>query len=99
MKGHKFSLDCRKELDEMFIQDAMVHIERMNETGFWIGIDSPGMPRLHINTGCHEDTWFFNIEEDRIGGRFLTVERRASLQVRTGKEKARNRQSGTGRKW
>jgi hypothetical protein len=75
LKQHDFGLDHRDELDEVFVRNAFVHIERMNETGYWIGIDSPGRPHLMINTGVHGGKWFFNVEEDKIGGKYFNVER------------------------
>ncbi len=74
-REHKF--DCPDgELDEVFIPNAFVHIERMDDTAFWIGIEGAGLPMLHLNTGVHRGVWFFNIEEDKAeAGRFLTVRR------------------------
>lgn len=71
----KFTLDFRGEFDELFIRGADIHIERMNETGFWIGIDLPDGEQIMINTGVHQGVWYFNVEEDKAGGRFLSVQR------------------------
>lgn len=76
-KHHKFT-EALGEFDEVWIRDAFVHIERMNDTGFWIGIDPPkssGLPRIMLNTGVHKGVWFFNLQEDSIGGKSLTVQR------------------------
>ena len=54
-KHHDFHLDrIEGEFDELWVGSANVHIGRMNETGFWIGIDPPessGLPRIMLNTG------------------------------------------------
>ncbi len=76
MKRHKFTLDHRKEFDEVFVQNATVHVERMDEKCYWIGINAPGLPMLMINTGVEQGKWFFTIEEDEAKGRFLRVERK-----------------------
>ena len=75
LKKHKFGMDEEGEFDEVFLSKASVHVERMNETGYWIGIDAPGFPSLMVNTGVYRGVWFFNIEEDEIGGRSLQVQR------------------------
>lgn len=74
-RHHEFGLDHREEFDEVFVPNAFVHIERMNETGYWIGINAPGLPSLMINTGVHRGVWFFNVEEDAIGGQSFSVTR------------------------
>lgn len=66
-KLHQFSLDKDGELDEVFIKNAFVHIERMNDRGYWIGIyppDKSGLPKLMVNTGVHFGEWFFGLYED-----------------------------------
>ena len=75
LKQHEFHMACG-ELDEVFICNASVHIERMDTTAFWIGIEADGLPPLMLNTGVHRGTWFFNVEEDcEQGGAFLQVQR------------------------
>src|ERR1700689_5198421 len=68
---HKMHLDrIDNEFDEVWIANCDVHIERMNETGFWIGIDPPnrsGLPGIMLNTGLYKGEWFFNIYEDCLG--------------------------------
>lgn len=68
-------LDDKGEFDEAFIREASVHIERMAETAFWIGIDLPDGTSLMINTGVDHGQWFFNVEEDREAGRSYSVSR------------------------
>lgn len=76
MSDIKFSLDHRGEFDEVFLRNAAVHIERMNETGFWIGIDLPDGRRVSVNTGIESGNWFFNVEEDKLnGGKFHSINR------------------------
>lgn len=60
---HEFSCPDG-ELDEVFIANAFVHIERMGDTAFWIGIEGENKPMLHLNTGVHRGQWYFNIEVD-----------------------------------
>ena len=75
-----FATDCRdgrREFDETFLKDATVHIERMDECCFFIGIDAKGLPPLKLFTGIQEGQWFFNINEDRIDGEFISVRRKA----------------------
>jgi len=67
------SLDGSGEFDETWLCDAYVHIERMNETGFWIGIKTRTGVLVTINTGVHKGEWYFNVEED--GGKHYTVRR------------------------
>ena len=75
MKRHKYGLDHRKEFDEVFIKNAHVHIERMHETCYWIGISTKDFPDLMINTGVEKGMWFFNIEEDSLKGKSFQVQR------------------------
>lgn len=64
------------EFDETWFRSCHVHIERMNETGFWIGFDMPGDVRVMLNTGVHKGVWFFNLEEDKVGDhQFASVQR------------------------
>ncbi len=69
-----FSFSPDGEFDELFLRDCSVHIERMNETGFWIGIDFAG-GRVTVNTGVYRGEWFFNVEEDTVGGQSAQVTR------------------------
>ncbi len=81
LKPIEFDLDSFGEFDETWFRGADVHIERMNETGFWIGFDLPGDRRVMLNTGVHKGVWFFNLEEDRIGGgNFVSVQRPRSAK-------------------
>lgn len=76
-KHHEFG-EGLGEFDEVFIRNAFVHIERMNETGFWIGIDPPkdsGLPRIMVNTGVYKGEWYFNLQEDSTGGKHFSVRR------------------------
>lgn len=83
-KQIRFKLDSEGEFDEVFISNASVHIERMNDTGFWIGIEGKGLPLLMVNTGVHRGKWFFNLEEDAIDGRSFQVQRpRRKVTART----------------
>ena len=69
-KHHDFSRQD-DELDEVFIRNASVHIERMDDTAFWIGIyppESSGFPSIMLNTGVYKGEWFFNVEEDCLDG-------------------------------
>ena len=77
LKRYEFRM-AEGEFDEVFIRNAEVHIERMDTTAFWIGIEAEGFAPLTLNTGVHRGTWFFNLEEDtELGdsGRFLQVQR------------------------
>lgn len=70
LKHHAFDLGHDGEFDEVWVAKADVHIERMNDTGFWIGIDPPkssGLPRIMLNTGVYRGEWFFNLQEDCFG--------------------------------
>lgn len=82
-KKHVFSfpldIDGRREFDETFIRNASVHIERMDECCFYIGIEAKGLPGLRLFTGIQGGNWFFNIEEDSRGGRFISVRRKAKF--------------------
>jgi hypothetical protein len=72
-------LDWQGEFDEVFVSDAsLVHIERMDERAFWIGINV-GKRMLMINTGVSDGEWYFRIEEDKIGGKEFVVKRSAKL--------------------
>lgn len=72
---HEFSCPGG-ELDEVWIENAFVHIERMDDTAFWIGIEGKGKPMLHLNTGVHRGQWYFNIEVDSLEKpEFLSVQR------------------------
>ncbi len=71
-KHHEFDISrYDDEFDEVWIKGANVHIERMDETAFWIGIDPPpssGLPRIMLNTGVCKGEWYFNLEEDCLDG-------------------------------
>lgn len=72
----EFKMDSKGEFDEVFLENASVHIERMDETGFWIGIDLPDGRCIHVNTGVERGTWFFNVSEAHLlDGKFLSVQR------------------------
>jgi hypothetical protein len=81
-RRHEFRLDHRQEFDEIVLPQASVHIERMDETAFWIGIEAIGLPGLMVNTGVNRGTWYFNIEEDEHNGRSFTVHRPRSRTPR-----------------
>lgn len=72
---HWGDLDHKGEFDELWISDAFVHIERMNDTGFWMGLEAPGLPRVSVNTGVYRGKWYFNVYEDRKDGKSFSVER------------------------
>lgn len=72
-KEHEFGLDYRGELDEVFVRNAFVHVERMSRQCYWIGIYGEGMSPLRIFTGQHRGTWFFNLADDRVGGNEFIV--------------------------
>ena len=59
--------DAAGEFDETWLKGVDVHIERMNETGFWIGFDFPDGRRVMLNTGVYRGEWYFNLEEDALG--------------------------------
>lgn len=71
-----FRLDQNGEFDEFFASNAFVHIERMNERGFWIGITPRNGHTVHVNTGAYRGKWYFRIE-DADGGDGHVVERSA----------------------
>lgn len=82
------------EFDEVWATDAFVHVERMSDTGFWIGIDEPGKPRLMINTGVHRGVWFFNVYEDSMDGKSFGVQRPRRAKIPTEVSKARGKDNG-----
>lgn len=69
--------DYRGEFDEAFIDARHVHIERMGNRGWWIGIWTKDGSQIHVNTGIHQGTWFFNVDEDEDSGLSTSVQRRA----------------------
>ncbi len=89
-----FSLDQDGELDEFFAR-GHIHVERMNDTGFWIGIETDDGERIHINTGLDGRTWFFNVERvSDANGELLRVQRprpRAKKRREIGATGKRNR--------
>lgn len=66
MKEHEYRSDSLGEFDEVGIANAFIHIERTDEMCFWIGIDSPGKPSIHIRTGIQDGMRRFRLEEDTI---------------------------------
>lgn len=75
VKSHKFSLDHRGEFDEVWVSNAFVHVERMGEKEYWLGIERKGMPRISIFTGVYRGKWYFNIFEDGVDGQSFQVQR------------------------
>lgn len=76
-KHHNIKIASDGELDEIFASGG-IHIERMSDSSFWIGIypdRKKGLPDLMINTGVHGGVWYFNVEEDVIDGRSFQVRR------------------------
>ncbi len=67
-----FHLDPDGEFDEVWLENVSVHIERMHDTGFWIGFDLPDGRRVMLNTGVVRGRWFFTLQE---GGRVFPVHR------------------------
>lgn len=83
-KHHEFS-ETRGEFDEVWVKNAFVHIERMDDKAFWIGIDPPkasGLPRIMLNTGVVNGQWYFNLEEDSLDGKRLEVSRPRGKRAR-----------------
>ena len=74
VKAHKITTP-NGELDEVFVSGASVHVERLNEMCFWIGIDHPTLPSLNIRTGVEDRKWFFRLEEDSKATREFVIER------------------------
>ena len=70
----KTSIDTG-EFDETFVANASVHIERMDDTAYWIGIYTPDGKGIMVNTGVYRGEWYFNVEEDSPDGRSFTVRR------------------------
>lgn len=70
-------LDHRNEFDELIVEKANVHIERLDTKAFWIGIYPDKGAGWMVNTGVDSDgNWFFNVEEDDDnpeGGRSFMV--------------------------
>lgn len=63
-----FEYRCDKsgEFDELFADGAYVHVERMADRAFWIGVER-GDQKVMINTGVNaEGDWYFNVEEDSL---------------------------------
>lgn len=55
------------ELDEFYIENAAIHVERMGRSSFCLIIDAPGLPSVHINTGIAPGPeWYFNVWEDKL---------------------------------
>ncbi len=78
------TFDHRGEFDELFIDGADVHVERMSATSFWVGIRSK-TEDIHINTGVHRGQWYFNVE-DMKGKEYHSVSRPRGLTKRTPQE-------------
>ena len=76
--------DHRSEFDEVFVREASVHIERMADRCFWIGIDPPSssrLPSLRIFTGVERGKWFFRISEDSLdAAQEMVVQRPAKYE-------------------
>jgi len=90
-RAHRFRLDHRQEFDEVYLAEASVHIERMDETAFWMGIEAEGLPRLMVNTGVERGQWYFNVEEDEKDGKRFTVQRPRRGSSPAGKPMKRER--------
>jgi len=72
-----------------------VHIERMDTTSFWIGINLPDGQTMHVRTGVQRGVWFFTIEEDKAGGGFWhSVQRPRGLKIETAVRKAKAGKKG-----
>lgn len=55
------------ELDEFYIENAAIHVERMGRSSFCLIIDAPGLPSVHIDTGIAPGPeWYFNVWEDEL---------------------------------
>ena len=79
---HKFTLDHLNEFDEVFVSNASVHIERMDEMCYYIGIEHKELPQLMIRTGVERGVWFFNIEVDSVEDhQFLSVQRPRKVKI------------------
>jgi hypothetical protein len=64
------------EFDELWLDKADIHIERMDDAAFWIGFYPEVGPELMLNTGVYRGEWYFNIYEDVVGdGRDISVRR------------------------
>ncbi len=74
-KPVEFRLDQDGALDEVFLENANVHIERMHKTGYWIGFDLQDGGRILLNTGLSRGQWFFTVQEGQAGGRIFSVHR------------------------
>jgi hypothetical protein len=72
----RFELDRSGELDEVFFRNSDVHIERMADKAFWIGIDMQDGTHFAVNTGVEKGIWYFRIEEG-----FGTVEHAVQRRV------------------
>ena len=58
-------MDHRNEFDELVVEKANVHIERMDKKAFWIGIYPKNGKGWMVNTGVDEHgEWYFNVDED-----------------------------------
>lgn len=85
MPEHEIRLDQSAEFDELVVDgSAFVHVERMDQRCFWIGIDLPDNKRINIRTGVEDGMWFFRVEEDFKEGRDFLVERRACYRKHMG---------------
>lgn len=74
-KDLEFGLDHRGEFDEVWLRNAFVHIERMDDAAYWIGIDAEDGRRIMVNTGVWRGEWYFNVYEDATNGRAFDVRR------------------------
>lgn len=66
-------LDGRKEFDELIVENATVHIERLDKKTFWIGIYPKKGPGWAVATGVERGSWFFNVQEDTDKGRLYRI--------------------------
>lgn len=51
------------ELDEFFIDSASVHVERMDDACFWMGLGR-GKSLVSVRTGVEDGKWFFRVEDE-----------------------------------
>lgn len=60
--------DGNGEFDELWATNADIHIERMNATGWWMGIDLPNGDKWMLNFGAvnQRAKFFFNVEKDSL---------------------------------
>jgi len=74
MKGENYTvrLDQNGQLDELLCDGANIHLERMGDTSWWMGIALPNGRYISVNFGAvnKRAKFYLNIQEDGDDGAF-----------------------------